>query len=55
MSQKMRFNYDDSILDVIERIDMALEVYGLTLQFDGEEHDGFEICELRELTEEEKN
>lgn len=50
----LRFEYDENIIDVIERIDVALEEFGLTLQFDGKEHDGFEICELRELTDEEK-
>lgn len=43
------FDYDDNLLDIVERIDNALEEFGLTLQFDGQCHDGIEVCELKRL------
>ena len=38
-----------SIYNLIEELNESLEKYGLSLEVDGEEHDGFDVAVLREL------
>lgn len=48
---QLRIDYDDNAIDIIEAVSYLLQDYGLTLEFDGLPHDGFEIVELIELEE----
>ena len=45
----MIINHDDNIIDIIERISYALKPYGLSIEFDNLEHDGYEVLEIKEL------
>lgn len=40
-----------SIYNLIEDLNETLEKYGLSLEVDGKEHDGFDIVELKEITD----
>lgn len=40
-----------SIYNFIEELNETLEKYGLSLEVDGKEHDGFDIVELKEITD----
>lgn len=40
-----------SIYNFIEELNETLEKYGLSLEVDGDEHDGFDIVELKEITD----
>jgi hypothetical protein len=44
----IRIEYDDNILDIIDKIDWVLQFYGLTIQDDEKEHDGFCIFNIGE-------
>ena len=43
-----------SIYNFIEELNETLEDYGLSLEVDGDEHDGFDIVELKEITDNSK-
>lgn len=44
-----RLDYDDNVIDIVEKISDLLKHINLQLQFDGKEHEGFEIIELKEV------
>jgi hypothetical protein len=44
---KIKINYDSDPLDIIDLVNQVLRVYNLQFVDDGEEHDGFEIYELK--------
>ena len=46
---QIRLDYDDNILDTIEKINKALESRGLRLVDDEKEHDGFMLLSLEEV------
>ena len=46
IGEKLRLNYDDSGIDIVDKINKALEEHGLWFQDDGEEHDGFRIQKI---------
>lgn len=45
-SMKVRINYDDDQLEIVDKINEVLEEYGLKLEDDMKEHDGFIILSL---------
>lgn len=47
MGEKFRIAYDDNVLDIVDKISAALRPHGLEVVFDEEEHDGFELCEVK--------
>ena len=49
MSEQVRLEYDDQVLDIIDKINRALFVKGLKLEDDGKDHDGFMILNLVEV------
>lgn len=53
MSQVIRFDYDDQILDVIDKVNAALKKHNLELAVKDEEayYDGYEIYELRKTND----
>lgn len=46
---QIRVEYDDDLMDVVDRVDAALRRYGLALVEDGLPHDGYCVLELRVL------
>jgi hypothetical protein len=49
MEYPIRFEYDDQCLDIIDKINKALEEHNLMLECDEKEHDGFELFRLRKI------
>lgn len=47
-SIQIRIDHDDGALDVITKVNEALESYGLSFDDDGLEHDGFVLLNLME-------
>jgi hypothetical protein len=47
----MRLDYDDNGLDIIDKVNSALQLYGLEFKDDDQEHDGFCIFELIQIPE----
>ena len=45
---KLELNFYDNIIDVVEKIDKALNKYGIKLEFESGVHDGFEILHIIE-------
>jgi hypothetical protein len=44
----VRIDYDDDQLDIIDKINKALEVWGLRFEDDMQEHDGFILLTLED-------
>ena len=40
---QVRFEYDDTVMDAIDRINSVLEKHGLYFEWENAEHDGFDI------------
>jgi len=41
---RFRVEYDDNAYDIVAEINNITSKHGITLDFDNEEHDGFDIC-----------
>jgi hypothetical protein len=50
MSKTARIEYDDDVLNIIVAVNEILKDRKLEVIFDGEEHDGFEIILLKDLS-----
>jgi hypothetical protein len=48
-TDQLRFEYDDNVLDIVDKINAALAPRGLKVVSDEQAHDGFEIMVLTEL------
>ena len=46
VEQKLEIQYDDEMMDVMDRINVLLKSHGLQFNDDGLEHDGFVIYKL---------
>jgi|AntAceMinimDraft_10_1070366.scaffolds.fasta_scaffold449012_2 uncharacterized protein YkvS len=46
---KFRIEYDDQLMEVVEKIGEALIKYDLTIEFDGEGGDGYEDYKIIKL------
>jgi hypothetical protein len=44
--QPMRLDYDDQGIDIMDKVNKALKVHGLTFEDDGLPHDGFNLYTL---------
>lgn len=60
MAKKLveQFQFDGdptSVYGMIEEINESLEKYGLALEIDDNEHDGYEVVELFEITDNRKS
>jgi len=54
---KFRIEYDDQLMEVVEKIDEVLINYGLTIKFDGEGGDGhidYKIIKIKKDNEQSK-
>lgn len=49
---QFRIEYDDHAFDIIDKVNEALKPHGLEFIFDDQEHDGFDICELQNVSPE---
>jgi hypothetical protein len=47
--ETIRLEYDDDVLDILEKVNEALRERGLTFEDDMQEHDGFSIYILKEI------
>lgn len=47
--KELRVDYDDSLLDVIDKANEILRTVGWVFEDDEQEHDGFEIYTLKEF------
>ena len=52
MAQTIKIYYDDEAHNIISKVNSLLENHGLRFEFDGLEHDSFEILELKRTVEE---
>lgn len=46
--KKIKIDYDDMAMTIIEKVNEAIEPYNIYFESDETEHDGFEIYELKE-------
>ena len=47
IGEKLRLNYDDNGVDIVDKINEALKEHGLEFEDDEEPHDGFNILTLK--------
>ena len=48
MAIKIQLDYDDDVLEIIDKMNEAFEIYNLKFEDDNEAHDGFIILSLEE-------
>ena len=49
-SLEIKIDYDDDVLDIIDKVNEVLAKVGMVLQYDNREHDGFDIYSLVKLS-----
>lgn len=49
IGETLKLYSDDNFIDVVDKINAALEEHGLRFEADDQPHDGFEILTLRKL------
>lgn len=53
--KKIRINYDDDLMGVIDKVNNALEPHNLEFKEDNEQHDGFMLYDLVFLNKPERS